>query len=82
MAKIIVVLYDDPVDGYPQTYARDDIPKIKPIPTGRRPLPRKRSTSSRVNSLEAFPASWACVSSSKTTVIRSSSRPTRTATRP
>jgi formate dehydrogenase len=29
MAKIIVVLYDDPVDGYPKTYARDAIPEIK-----------------------------------------------------
>ena len=28
MAKILCVLYDDPVDGYPETYARDDIPKI------------------------------------------------------
>ena len=26
MAKIICVLYDDPVDGYPKTYARDTIP--------------------------------------------------------
>ena len=28
MAKIVCVLYDDPVDGYPTTYARDDLPKI------------------------------------------------------
>jgi formate dehydrogenase len=30
MAKIICVLYDDPVDGYPKTYARDEVaqPKI------------------------------------------------------
>jgi formate dehydrogenase len=59
MAKIIVVLYDDPVDGYPKTYARDDIPEIKSYPNGQTALPRKRSTSSRVNSLEAFPARWA-----------------------
>ena len=25
MAKILCVLYDDPVDGYPKAYARDDI---------------------------------------------------------
>ena len=31
MAKIVCVLYDDPVDGYPKTYARDDIPKIDQI---------------------------------------------------
>jgi formate dehydrogenase len=34
MAKIIVVLYDDPVDGYPKTYARDAIPEIKSYPGG------------------------------------------------
>ena len=27
MAKILCVLYDDPVDGYPKAYPRDDIPK-------------------------------------------------------
>jgi formate dehydrogenase len=34
MAKIVCVLYDDPVDGYPKTYARDDIPKIVAYPDG------------------------------------------------
>ena len=29
MAKILCVLYDDPVNGFPTTYARDDIPKIE-----------------------------------------------------
>lgn len=28
MAKILCVLYPDPVDGYPPSYARDDIPEI------------------------------------------------------
>jgi formate dehydrogenase len=28
MAKVIAVLYPDPVDGYPKKYARDSIPKI------------------------------------------------------
>ena len=28
MANILCVLYDDPVDGYPPDYPRDDIPKI------------------------------------------------------
>jgi formate dehydrogenase len=28
MANILCVLYDDPVSGYPPSYARDDIPKI------------------------------------------------------
>jgi formate dehydrogenase len=34
MAKVLAVLYDDPVDGYPKTYARDDIPKITHYPDG------------------------------------------------
>ena len=34
MAKIVCVLYDDPVDGYPPTYPRDDIPKIERYPDG------------------------------------------------
>ncbi|CDZ75900.1 Formate dehydrogenase [Legionella massiliensis] len=34
MAKILCVLYDDPVDGYPQSYARDDLPKIEHYPDG------------------------------------------------
>jgi formate dehydrogenase len=29
MSKILCVLYDDPVDGYPPAYARDEIPKIE-----------------------------------------------------
>src|SRR3984885_12716534 len=28
MAKVLCGLYDDPVDGYPPSYARDDIPEI------------------------------------------------------
>ena len=29
MAKVLCVLYDDPVEGYPPPYARDDVPKIE-----------------------------------------------------
>src|SRR6476619_2019250 len=29
MANVLCVLYDDPVDGYPSSYARDDIPMIE-----------------------------------------------------
>ena len=32
MAKVVCVLYDDPIDGYPPKYARDDIPKITKYP--------------------------------------------------
>jgi formate dehydrogenase len=34
MAKILCVLYDDPVDGQPQGYARDDLPTITSYPGG------------------------------------------------
>jgi len=34
MAKVLCVLYDDPVDGYPPKYARDSIPKIDRYPDG------------------------------------------------
>jgi len=34
MAKVVCVLYDDPVDGYPTTYARDDLPKLHHYPGG------------------------------------------------
>ncbi|MEO6196788.1 MAG: NAD-dependent formate dehydrogenase [Dehalococcoidia bacterium] len=34
MAKVLLVLYDDPVGGYPKTYARDDIPTLERYPDG------------------------------------------------
>ena len=34
MAKVVCVLYDDPVDGYPKSYARDDVPKLERYPDG------------------------------------------------
>ncbi|MGH3327231.1 MAG: NAD-dependent formate dehydrogenase, partial [Streptomycetales bacterium] len=34
MAKVICVLYDDPVSGYPDSYARDEIPKLERYPGG------------------------------------------------
>lgn len=34
MAKIVCVLYDDPVTGYPKSYARDSIPTLKNYPNG------------------------------------------------
>jgi formate dehydrogenase len=41
MAKVLCVLYDDPVDGYPDSYARDAIPVISSYPGGQTtPSPR------------------------------------------
>jgi formate dehydrogenase len=34
MAKVLCVLYDDPKDGYPTSYARDDVPTIASYPGG------------------------------------------------
>ena len=34
MATVLCVLYDDPVDGYPASYARDGIPTIEGYPGG------------------------------------------------
>jgi formate dehydrogenase len=42
MAKVVCVLYDDPVDGYPKTYARDDLPKISHYPGGQT-LPKPKA---------------------------------------
>src|SRR5688572_14133633 len=34
MAKVICVLYDDPIEGYPPSYARDDLPQLERYPDG------------------------------------------------
>jgi len=34
MAKVVCVLYDDPVDGSPKSYVRDDLPKLTHYPGG------------------------------------------------
>lgn len=42
MAKVLCVLYDDPVTGYPESYARYSIPVIKTYPGGQTlPTPKK-----------------------------------------
>src|SRR4051812_46473112 len=34
MAKVLCVLYADPVDGYPTDYPRDDLPRLDRYPDG------------------------------------------------
>jgi formate dehydrogenase len=34
VTKIVCVLYDDPIDGYPTSYARDDLPQPERYPDG------------------------------------------------
>ncbi len=42
MAKVLCVLYDDPVDGYPPSYAREQIPRIERYFDGQRtPTPQR-----------------------------------------
>src|SRR6202453_1782317 len=42
MAKVVCVLYDDPVTGYPKSYPRDDIPRLEKYPDGQKlPSPQK-----------------------------------------
>jgi formate dehydrogenase len=41
MAKVVCVLYDDPVEGYPRSYARDGVPNLERYPDGQTlPTPR------------------------------------------
>ena len=63
MAKVLCVLYDDPVTGYPKIYARDDIPKLERYPGGQTLPSPKPSTSRRGTCSAASLASWACASS-------------------
>jgi formate dehydrogenase len=34
MAKVLCVLYDDPAEGYPGTYPRDEVPTLREYPNG------------------------------------------------
>ncbi|GAA4181666.1 NAD-dependent formate dehydrogenase [Streptosporangium oxazolinicum] len=43
MAKVLCVLYDDPENGYPTSYARDDLPHIAHYPGGQT-LPTPQGT--------------------------------------
>jgi formate dehydrogenase len=42
MAKVLCVLYEDPVTGYPKSYPRDDLPKLERYPGGQT-LPSPKS---------------------------------------
>ena len=50
MAKVLCVLYNDPVDGYPRSYARDDIPVLDHYPGGET-LPSPQATDFRPGEL-------------------------------
>lgn len=50
MAKVLCVLYDDPVNGYPDSYPRDDLPAMSRYPDGQ-PLPTPNDTGFRPGTL-------------------------------
>ncbi len=50
MAKVVCVLYDDPIDGYPTAYARDDLPTIDHYPGGET-LPTPKGTDFQAGTL-------------------------------
>ena len=70
MAKALCVLYDDPVTGYPNSYARDDVPKLDRYPNGQAlPTPQRidflrnpgnfRGASSASSGCASFSKAWA-----------------------
>ena len=64
MAKVVCVLYDDPVDGYPKSYPRDDLPKIDRYPDGQT-LPTPKSIDFKPGSCSAAClANWGCENTS------------------
>ena len=77
VAKVLCVLYEDPVDGYPRSYARDAIPRIERYYDGRTTPTPSGSTSSRVGFWAAFPGSSGCGGSSRSAAALLSRR-TRT----
>ena len=66
MAKVVCVLYDDPVDGYPKSYARDGLPQARhAIPAAKRCRLRRPSTFTPGSCSAASPASSGCANSWK-----------------
>ena len=57
MAKVLCVLCNDPVDGYPKSYPRDDLPKIERYPCARALLP-PGGYGGRVNSPSCSTTNW------------------------
>jgi hypothetical protein len=55
MAKVLCVLYDDPVEGYPTTYARDSIPRIERYPSSKPSPSQKQLISSLESCLTSAP---------------------------
>ena len=71
MAKVLCVLYPDPVDGYPDSYARTDLPVLERYPNGQTlPTPTGARLHAGTNCSAASPASSACGTTSRARVTR------------
>jgi formate dehydrogenase len=58
MAKVLCVLYDDPIDGYPKTYARDGLPILTGYPGGQTlPTPARRDRTPSSTTISPTPRS-------------------------
>src|ERR1700676_884140 len=65
MSNILCVLYDDPVDGYPPSYARDGVPKIERYFDGQTTPTPERIDFNPGELLGSVPASLGCAGSSR-----------------
>ncbi len=79
MAKILCVLYNDPVTGYPKNYALNTIPKIDHYPGGQTAPTPNISTSPQAPCSAASPANSASANISKASATPLSSPPTKKA---
>ena len=70
MATVLCVLYDDPVDGYPPAYARDDIPTIERYHDGQTTPTPEAIDFTPGSSSGASPASSASAVSSRSAATR------------
>ena len=78
MAKVLCVLYDDPVDGYPEMYARDAVPVISSYPGGQTAPTPKAIDFKPGQLLGSVSGGSACANFSRTPATSWSSPPTRT----
>ena len=66
MANVLCVLYDDPVDGYPPAYARDEVPTIERYHDGQStPTPGGARLHARRAGRQRLRRARACASSSR-----------------
>jgi formate dehydrogenase len=70
VATVLCVLYDDPIDGFPPRYARDDIPRIERYPDGMTTPTPQAIDFTPGELLGSVSGGWACVASSRMPATR------------